>query len=229
MESGFLQGTAGGWLCLRELFVSRPAGFLKRLAGCRANQRGVKPGKPLPPLRCPLLRPRRARPARALKPVSGKITAMAACWAPRWKAEASQPPANCRYIGVFTCKGGVGKPPPAAHLAGAFALMGHDVILLDATPDQNLLKLFRADTDDADSEASLFAPALMKSSPAPPSPMLSHAQWQQVPTGDYRDAKVVICDCLARAGGKPGRAGFASLTTASSHHAQPMGIAKTPM
>lgn len=43
-----------------------------------------------------------------------------------------------KYFGVFTCKGGVGKTTVAAHLAGAFALMGHDVILLDLDPDRNL-------------------------------------------------------------------------------------------
>src|SRR5687767_4935003 len=31
------------------------------------------------------------------------------------------------YIGVFTCKGGVGKTTVSAHLAGAFALTGYDV------------------------------------------------------------------------------------------------------
>ncbi|WP_373277938.1 restriction endonuclease [Rivihabitans pingtungensis] len=80
-------------------------------------------------------------------------------------------------------------------LAGAFALMGHDVILLDLDPDQNLHKLFRADTDDAGSEACLFVPALMKNQPGATITVLSHAQWQQSQAGDYRDAKVVICDC----------------------------------
>jgi cellulose biosynthesis protein BcsQ len=45
------------------------------------------------------------------------------------------------YIGVFTCKGGVGKTTVAAHLAGAFALQGFNVALVDLDPEQNLQKL----------------------------------------------------------------------------------------
>lgn len=55
-----------------------------------------------------------------------------------------------RYFGIFTCKGGVGKTTVAAHLAGAFALQGYDVILLDLDPDRNLRKLFLEDQDCAD-------------------------------------------------------------------------------
>ena len=65
-----------------------------------------------------------------------------------------------KYIGVFTCKGGVGKTTVAAHLAGAFALMGHDVILLDLDPDRNLRKLFANDINDED--ASIFVPPINK-------------------------------------------------------------------
>ena len=52
------------------------------------------------------------------------------------------------YIGVFANKGGTGKTTIAAHLAGGFALMGHDVILLDVDPQRNLKKLFQ-DQDGA--------------------------------------------------------------------------------
>jgi hypothetical protein len=45
------------------------------------------------------------------------------------------------YFGVFTCKGGVGKTTVAAHLAGAFALQGFNVALVDLDPEQNLQKL----------------------------------------------------------------------------------------
>ncbi len=45
------------------------------------------------------------------------------------------------YIGVFTCKGGVGKTTISAHLAGAFALNGYDVALVDLDHQQNLRKL----------------------------------------------------------------------------------------
>lgn len=46
-----------------------------------------------------------------------------------------------KYISVFTQKGGVGKTTVAAHLAGAFALMGKSIALIDADPDQNLTRL----------------------------------------------------------------------------------------
>lgn len=45
------------------------------------------------------------------------------------------------YFGVFTCKGGVGKTTVAAHLAGAFALQGFNVALVDLDPEENLQKL----------------------------------------------------------------------------------------
>ena len=45
------------------------------------------------------------------------------------------------YIGVFTCKGGVGKTTLSAHLAGALALMGYDVALIDLDPHKHLNRL----------------------------------------------------------------------------------------
>lgn len=45
------------------------------------------------------------------------------------------------YIGIFTCKGGVGKTTVSAHLAGAFALCDYDVALVDLDPQQNLATL----------------------------------------------------------------------------------------
>ncbi len=45
------------------------------------------------------------------------------------------------FIGVFTCKGGVGKTTISAHLAGALALNGYDVSLVDLDHQQNLSKL----------------------------------------------------------------------------------------
>ena len=97
-----------------------------------------------------------------------------------------------KYIGVFTCKGGVGKTTVAAHLAGAFALMGHDVILLDLDPDRNLRKLFLQDIEEEDDDASIFVPAINKNEPGTTITVLNADQWKEE---DYPDVKVIICDC----------------------------------
>lgn len=107
------------------------------------------------------------------------------------------PVERVRHIGVFTCKGGVGKTTTAAHLAGAFALMGHDVVLLDLDPDQNLHKLFRAELDDPGSDASLFVPAMVKGQMGTTITVLSHQQWDKSRQAGHTDldAKIIICDC----------------------------------
>ena len=97
-----------------------------------------------------------------------------------------------KYVGVFTCKGGVGKTTVAAHLAGAFALMGHDVILLDLDPDRNLRKLFLHDIEEEDDDASIFVPAINKNEPGTTITVLNADQWREE---DYPDVKVIICDC----------------------------------
>lgn len=103
----------------------------------------------------------------------------------------SEPQRLLRYIGVFTGKGGVGKTTVAAHLAGAFALMGHDVILLDLDPDKNLRKLFLQDPGD-DGDASLYVPPRAKKQAGATITVLSHDQWREE---HYPDIKIVICDC----------------------------------
>jgi chromosome partitioning protein len=105
-----------------------------------------------------------------------------------------EPPREIKYIGVFTSKGGVGKTTVAAHLAGAFAEMGHDVILLDLDPDRNLIKLFLQDLDDEHGDASLFVPPprTKKNQTGAVITVLNHDQWREE---DYPDVKVVICDC----------------------------------
>ena len=102
------------------------------------------------------------------------------------------PPLRTRtkYIGVFTCKGGVGKTTVSAHLAGAFALMGHDVILLDLDPDRNLRKLFSNDINDED--ASIFVPPVNKSDAGTTITVLNPEEWNPQ---DYPDVKIIICDC----------------------------------
>ncbi|MDJ0635611.1 MAG: restriction endonuclease [Xenococcaceae cyanobacterium MO_188.B29] len=101
-----------------------------------------------------------------------------------------KPKPESKYIGVFTCKGGVGKTTVAAHLAGAFALMGHDVILLDLDPERNLRKLFSQDIDDED--ASVFVPPINKNEMGTTITVLNHDEWNPE---DYPDIKITICDC----------------------------------
>ena len=101
---------------------------------------------------------------------------------------------SVKYFGVFTCKGGVGKTTVAAHLAGAFALMGYDVILLDLDPDKNLRKLFLDDpnSDDDDEPASLYVPPHKKDTMGATITVLNADQWNE---RQYPEIKVVICDC----------------------------------
>ncbi len=48
---------------------------------------------------------------------------------------------NNHYISVFTAKGGVGKTVISAHLAGAFAISGYKVHIIDGDPEENLYRL----------------------------------------------------------------------------------------
>ncbi len=106
--------------------------------------------------------------------------------------EDSKESRTIKYIGIFTCKGGSGKTTTAAHLAGAFALMGHDVILLDLDPDKNLRKLFlHADEDEMDA-ASLYVPPRRRGSIGANITVLNHDEWDEK---NYKDIKIVICDC----------------------------------
>ncbi len=57
------------------------------------------------------------------------------------EADLAQQEKRPLYIGVFTCKGGVGKTTISAHLAGAMALTGYDVALVDLDPQKNLSML----------------------------------------------------------------------------------------
>jgi chromosome partitioning protein len=57
------------------------------------------------------------------------------------EAEAEPPKRDLTYLGIFTCKGGVGKTTISAHLAGAFALSGYDAALVDLDPQRNLTTL----------------------------------------------------------------------------------------
>ncbi len=98
--------------------------------------------------------------------------------------------ARQKYFGIFTCKGGVGKTTIAAHLAGAFALMGYDVVLLDLDPEKNLRKLFMQGPDDE--APSLYVPSQTKGRPGATITVLNHDEWEP---SQYRDQQIVICDC----------------------------------
>ncbi|MBF0593192.1 MAG: AAA family ATPase [Nitrospirae bacterium] len=88
-----------------------------------------------------------------------------------------------KYIGIFTCKGGVGKTTIAAHLAGAFAEMGHDVILLDLDKEGNLKKLIGD---------SVYVPPPKKSDRSGNTvTVLSYDDWGKV----KNNTKIVVCDC----------------------------------
>jgi chromosome partitioning protein len=86
----------------------------------------------------------------------------------------------------------VGKTTVAAHLAGAFALQGYDVILLDLDPDKNLRKLFVDDPNSEDETASLFVPPVKKGKEGSVITVLNQEEWSE---REYKDVKIVICDC----------------------------------
>ena len=115
---------------------------------------------------------------------------------PTPKPDNIEPPiiedSDVKYIGVFTSKGGVGKTTVAAHLAGAFALMGYDVILLDLDPDKNLRKLFLQDLTELNGDASMYVPPVSKNRSGSVITVLNHDQWD---SRAYKEIKVVICDC----------------------------------
>ena len=85
------------------------------------------------------------------------------------------------YFGVFTCKGGVGKTTVAAHLAGAFALEGFNVALVDLDPEKNLQKLVGD---------GVYLPK--PQSVGESIEVYDKEAWDEEAA---RDSKIVICDC----------------------------------
>lgn len=85
------------------------------------------------------------------------------------------------YFGVFTCKGGVGKTTVAAHLAGAFALQGFNVALVDLDPEKNLQKLIGD---------GVYLPKPQNVGES--IEVYDKDAWDE---DAARDCKIVICDC----------------------------------
>lgn len=102
-----------------------------------------------------------------------------------WNAEeidAASEREKTTYFGVFTCKGGVGKTTISAHLAGAFALNGYDVALLDLDRQQNLRKLLGEGVYLPNTKGKIGSVISV----------LNHEDWDETA---YKDTKIVICDC----------------------------------
>lgn len=96
------------------------------------------------------------------------------------------------YIGVFTAKGGVGKTTIAGHLAGAFALMGESVVLLDCDPDKNLRKLFSQDGQASDAQPTMLVPAVNRHEAGALIRVLDPEQWRE---SKFPEVGIVIVDC----------------------------------
>ena len=92
------------------------------------------------------------------------------------------PVTRTKYIGVFTSKGGVGKTTVSAHLAGAFALCGYDVALLDLDVQGNLRKLLGEGVYLPRKDGKLGAEITV----------LDHNEWD---AASETDTKIIICDC----------------------------------
>lgn len=93
---------------------------------------------------------------------------------------ASQEPT---YLGVFTCKGGVGKTTVSAHIAGAMALSGYDVALIDLDPQKNLTTLLGK---------GLMLPGTNRK----PGNTVSVYDSDKLESGrPPNDVKMVVCDC----------------------------------
>ncbi len=87
-----------------------------------------------------------------------------------------------RYIGVFTCKGGVGKTTVSAHLGGAFASCKYDVVLIDLDRQGNLRKLL---------DEGVYLPSPNKNELGTQITVIDHHEWDE----KSHDEKIVVCDC----------------------------------
>lgn len=92
-------------------------------------------------------------------------------------------PKELVYVGVFTCKGGVGKTTISAHLGGAIALSGYDVAIIDLDPQKNLTTLL---------SGGVVIPGTA-GEPSHTIKVFSLDEWddRRPPLG----TKMVVCDC----------------------------------
>jgi chromosome partitioning protein len=86
------------------------------------------------------------------------------------------------YVGVFTAKGGVGKTTISAHLAGAFAMNGFEVVLIDMDTQSNLRTLLGE---------GVYVPPI-NSEVGTNITVIDAKEWDE---DNYKDIEVVICDC----------------------------------
>ncbi len=99
------------------------------------------------------------------------------------KPEPTNPPKKNRYyIGVFTAKGGVGKTTISAHLAGAFAISGFEVVLIDMDTQSNLRTLLGE---------GVYVPSI-KGEIGTNITVINANEWDEK---SYKDIQVIVCDC----------------------------------
>lgn len=103
-------------------------------------------------------------------------------WYPDERLSSDVFPREKKYVGVFTCKGGVGKTTVSAHLAGAFAVCGYHVVLVDLDRQGNLRKLMGD---------GIYLPHPRKRTGTTIT-VIDHTEWDS-----ERDPEtgIVICDC----------------------------------
>jgi len=130
-------------------------------------------------------------PAKALIRSWGKDTKVFCCVASeseiidiRGTQDNNKEPQNNNkvYLGIFTCKGGVGKTTIAAHLAGAFVLQQFNVALVDLDPEENLHKLVGD---------GVYVPNL-KGGVGHSIQVFKGRDWDE---NAAKNCKIVICDC----------------------------------
>lgn len=88
-------------------------------------------------------------------------------------------------IGVFTCKGGVGKTTISAHLGGAMRLNGYRVALVDLDPQNNLKNLL-----------GNGLPVIQRGRENLPLHVFSQTEWDT--RANQNQYSAVICDCSPR-------------------------------